>query len=156
MPKRASQTRSGILSDAVVTPSHEPGHTASDAAHPEHLPARPSGDRSDASGRDGASPAEPADDDRSPIVSAGLAGWQQVSSALRGVSDGLWDADISSSDAEDDLSAGDFADALSDGARCMQGPTSHDDRLCAARGAWRRDSHAFTTRCVLLRRIILA
>jgi hypothetical protein len=139
MLKRTSQTSPGIPSDAVLTPSHEPGHTASDAAHAERPRPASCADRHDAFGRDGASPAEAADDDRSPIVSAGLAGWQQVSSALRGLSDGLLDTDISSSEAEDDLSDGDFADALSDGAHVVQGPACHEDRLCAARHALRYD-----------------
>lgn len=122
MPKRAARTEIGTVPDAVVTSPRERAETASTAAQDE----RPR--HASAGGADGADAASANADDGSPAKQYGAGptsgpaagverGWQQVSSALQQVSDGLWDTDISSSDEdEDDLSEGDFADALSDGA----------------------------------------
>ena len=125
MPERAARTESGIVSDAVVTPPRERADTASTAAQDEHPGHASAGDANGANGADAASadadddaPGKPQGAGPTSGPAAGVQpGWQQVSSALQQVSDGLWDTDISSSDEdEDDLSEGDFADGLSDGA----------------------------------------
>ena len=115
MPARGPQADSGIPDDAVVTSPNEQADIASTAAQGEQRSEASSGvvDGGDAAGEDKDSPAKP----RLPSPESAALGWQQVSSALQQLSDGLWDTDISSSDDEDDLSDGDFADGLSDGAR---------------------------------------
>ena len=118
MPERTAQTDAGIRRDAVVTPPHEQADIASTAARGRHRNQLPSqtADGADAAGADTEGPAKSPGGEASSLPAAGVEhGWQQVSSALQQVSDGLWDTDISSSEHEDDLSDGDFADGIGDG-----------------------------------------
>ena len=122
MPERAARTEPGTVSDAVVTPPRERADTASTAARDERPSHASAGgaDLTDAARADAddGCPAKPYGAGPTPGPAAGVErGWQQVSTALQQVSDGLWDTDISSSDEDEDgLSEGDFADGLSDGA----------------------------------------